>query len=145
VELLKSAGIEAKHVQTFARRARPKLKSLKIIELYGDAVVETDDRKKQTILKAAVDEDPGFVYASRDLDELEKRMRSYSVAADRAQEQANRELAERVKREQDPTKVFTETMTLANNLFAQRRYRQARAVFRALQTLKPPQYYEQAQ
>ncbi|HZS35745.1 MAG TPA: CsgG/HfaB family protein [Polyangia bacterium] len=143
VELLKSAGIESKHVQTFARRARPKLKNLKIVELYGDAVVQTDDTKKQTLLKQAVDEDPGFVYASRDLDELEKRMRSYSAAADRAQEQANRELAERLKREQDPGKVFTETLALANNLFGQRRYRQARAAFRALQTLKPPQYYEQ--
>jgi TolB-like protein len=142
VELLKSAGIEPKHVQTFARRPRPKLKSMKIIELYGDAVVEPDDHKKQTILKAALDEDPGFVYASRDLDELEKRMRSYSAAADRAQEQANRELADRLKRESDPAKVYLETQQLARNLFMQRRYRQARAVFRTLLTLKPPPNYE---
>jgi TolB-like protein len=142
VELLKSAGIEQKHVQSFARRARPKLKSMKIIELYGDAVVETDDAKKQSYLKLALDEDPGFVYASRDLDELEKRMRSYSAAADRAQEQANRELADRLKREQDPSKVYTETLALSTNLFMQRRYRQARAVSRALLTLKPPPNYD---
>ena len=39
VELLKSAGIVQKQVQKFASRTRPKLKSLKTVELYGDAVV----------------------------------------------------------------------------------------------------------
>ncbi len=47
VQLLKSAGIEQKQVQRFTARTRPKLKSLKPMELYGDALVEKDDGKKQ--------------------------------------------------------------------------------------------------
>ncbi|HZS37380.1 MAG TPA: hypothetical protein VFF06_11175 [Polyangia bacterium] len=76
VELLKSAGLKHE-TQRFAKRPRPKV-SFKTFELYGDAVVEPDDQKKQSLLKLALDEDPSFVYAARDLDALEKRMKEYA-------------------------------------------------------------------
>jgi TolB-like protein len=70
--LCKSAGLGAAKVQHFAKRVRPKVKSFKAIELYGDAVVQTDDKKKLELLKLSLDADPQMVYASRDLDALEK-------------------------------------------------------------------------
>src|SRR4051812_16421681 len=45
VELLRSAGM-ARHVEKFARRTRPKIKSYKAVELYGDAVAESNDEKR---------------------------------------------------------------------------------------------------
>jgi TolB-like protein len=142
VELLKSAGIAAPSVEKFAKRERPKVKSFKAIELYGDAVVEKDEHKKVEILKLALNEDPSFSYAAHDLDALEKRIRSYVAAADAAQNAANRELAEKLAREKDPNKVWQDTFQLGTNLFIQRRYRKALLVFRSLQTLKAPAGWE---
>ena len=141
--LLKSAGFDTARTQTITRRQRPRIKSLKTIELYGDAVVQQDDGKKATMLKLALNEDPSFVYASRDLDALERRLRAYSRSADAAQEKANRELADRLAREKDPAKVYQDTFQLATNLFMQRRYRQAIPVARALLSLTPPPNMEQ--
>ena len=66
-ELMKSAGMGHADVQHFAKRVRPKVKSFKAIELYGDAVTQTDEKKKLELLKLSLNEDPQFVYASRDL------------------------------------------------------------------------------
>ena len=52
-------------------------------------MVETDDTKQQEILKLAFNEDPQFVYASRDLDELEKRMKQYASVSKNAQTQGD--------------------------------------------------------
>jgi len=123
VELLRSAGIEAKKVQKFAQRARPKLRSLRPVELYGDAVVESDDRKKQDMLKLALDEAPDFVYASRDLDELEKRLKKYESAATAAQDQQLRELKEKLAKETDPEKRKQLEGQVLTGLVTARRYR----------------------
>jgi TolB-like protein len=72
VELMRSAGLAA---PKFARR--PKLKSVKTFELYGDAVLEKDPEKKQKILRAILDDDPDFHYATRDLEAMQKRMTGY--------------------------------------------------------------------
>lgn len=74
-ELLKSLGIERAQVQRVVARTRPKLKSLRPVELYGDAVVEPNDLKRRELLLAAVSEEPAFAYAARDLDALEKRLK----------------------------------------------------------------------
>ena len=79
-------------VQHFAKRVRPKVKSFKAIELYGDAVTQTDDKKKLELLKLSLNEDPQFVYASRDLDALEKRMKQYAAVSHNAQRGATAEL-----------------------------------------------------
>jgi TolB-like protein len=122
-ELLKSAGIEAKKVQKFAQRTRPKLKSLRPVELYGDAVVEPDDQKKEDMLKLALNEAPDFVYASRDLDELEKRLRKYESAATVAQDKQFRELQDKLARETDPEKKKALHTQMLTGLQMSRRYR----------------------
>src|SRR5262249_54287015 len=81
--LLRSTGLKA-HAPKFVERKRPKLKSLKSVELYGEAVVQTDDAKRRDILKRAVAEEPSFPYAARDLDELEHRLKQYDAASDRS-------------------------------------------------------------
>jgi TolB-like protein len=63
------------------KRARPKLKSWKAVELYGDAVALPDGEDKRKLLKAVADEDPNFVYAARDLAALEKRIGAYGAAS----------------------------------------------------------------
>ena len=42
-------------VQHFAKRVRPKVKSFKAIELYGDAVTQTDDKKKARAAQAVAE------------------------------------------------------------------------------------------
>jgi TolB-like protein len=138
VELLRSAGIAAPQVQKFAQRARPKVKSLKTVELYGDAVVETDDHKKQEFLKLALDEDPTFVYASRDLDELEKRLKKYDAASTAAQDKQVRELRERFFRERDPDKRALMAMQVYSGLLTSRRYRTLATECRSVLAGPPP-------
>jgi TolB-like protein/tetratricopeptide (TPR) repeat protein len=142
VQLLKSAGIEQRKVQEFAGRPRPKIKSMKTIELYGDAVVEPDDKKKQEILKEAVRQDPTFVYASRDLDALEQRMRSYAAVAQREQDRSAREQMEKITREigveKDPMKIYTFYSQLFGSLLSQGRYRTLIAVAEKVVAHPPP-------
>jgi len=142
-QLLQSAHIEAKKVQQFAKRPpRPKLKSLKPVELYGDAVVQTDDAKKRELLQAAVSQDPSFVYASRDLDALEKRMREYSKVAEGAQDQELRAEVKRIDQElateKDPQKIFIAYQTLFGRLMMAQRWRTLIVVARRVVANPPP-------
>jgi TolB-like protein len=137
-ELLRSAGIEQKKVELFAKRTRPKVKSWKTIELYGDAVVEKDDAKKRDILKLALNEDPGFVYASRDLDELEKRLKQYDSANLRETDKALRELKQQVGTEKDPQKLSTAYAMMFGKLLMQRRWLTVAALARDLLKNPPP-------
>jgi len=75
-ELLRSAGLAPLKL---ARR--PKLRGARTIELYGDAVTEPDPHKRQRLLRAILDADPDFVYATRDLDALQARMGGYGQIA----------------------------------------------------------------
>ena len=59
--------------------ARAPLKSMRTLELYGDAVVAQNDEKKAELLKLAVAEDASFTYAATDLAALEKRMKQYEA------------------------------------------------------------------
>jgi TolB-like protein len=123
VELLRSAGIEQKQVQRFTERARPKLKSMKPIELYGDALVEADEGKKKQLLLAALNEDPSFVYATRDLDALEQRLKDYDAVMRAEQDKAIRELRSTMDAEKDPMQRYMKVTMLLGNLAAQRRWR----------------------
>ena len=60
-QLLSSAGIE----RTTVARKRPRVKSWRTYELYGDAVVEPDDTKRRKLLQLAVAEDPGALVELR--------------------------------------------------------------------------------
>ena len=73
-ELLRSAGM-AQHIKKIVERQRAPLKSMRTLELYGDAVVAENDEKKAELLKLAVAEDASFTYAATDLAALEKRMK----------------------------------------------------------------------
>ena len=141
-QLLTSAGMEQKKVQQFAARPRPKVKSLRTIELYGDAVMEPDEKKKRAILTEAVKMDPGFVYASRDLDALEKRMREYGQVAEVAQDEALREEMKRIEQElateKDPQKIYVAYLQLYGRLMMAGRYRTLIAVARKV-IAHPPQ------
>jgi TolB-like protein len=141
-QLLQSAGIEQKHVQQFAARRRPKVRSLRTIELYGDAVVETDDKKKKALLQEAVKIDPGFVYASRDLDALEQRMRKYAQVAEEAQTQQMKEELARIegdiKTETDPMKIYIYYTQLFARLMQAGRYKTLAVVCRRLIANPPP-------
>jgi TolB-like protein len=77
-ELLRAVKI------TRPRTPRQKLKDFRAVELYGDAVGESDDGKRRALLQQALAVDPGFVYAEKDLDALERRMLKYAAQAAQA-------------------------------------------------------------
>lgn len=138
-ELLKSAGMEQKKVQRFATRVRPKLKDLKPIELYGDAVVETDEAKKRQLLVAALDADPSFSYAARDLDALEARLKEYDKTVRAAQDKEMREMQQEIGNEKDP-QAYTKAMMMMAKLSAQMRWKTLKLQAKALENSKiqPP-------
>jgi TolB-like protein len=138
VELCKSAGLGHDKTQLFAKRTRPKMKSYHAVELYGDAVTQTDDAKKVELLKLSLHEDPQFSYASRDLDELEKRMKGYAAASETAQRQATVELQQKLKSEKDPNMIAAYYGQLFGQLLSARRYHRMIAVSRAIIANPPP-------
>jgi TolB-like protein len=131
-ELVKSAGMESGKVQQFAKRVRPKVKSYKAIELYGDAVTQTDEKKKLELLKLSLNEDPQFSYASRDLDALEKRMQQYKAVSTSAQRGQAAELIRKLQNEKDPLQKMSQYGQLIGLLTMQARYRTLIAVSRAI-------------
>jgi TolB-like protein len=137
-ELMKSAGMGHAEVQHFAKRVRPKVKSFKAIELYGDAVTQTDEKKKLELLKLSLNEDPQFVYASRDLDALEKRMKQYAAVSQSAQRGAAAEMLKKLQSEKDPMQRYTAYGILSGQLMTQARWRTLIAVSRAF-VADPPQ------
>ncbi len=136
VELLKSARLG--NTQKFAARPRPKLKSLRPVELYGDSVVETDEQKKKALLNSVLEEAPTFEYAVRDLDALQKRLQQYHAAADSAELDSYRSLKERLSR----ASGADERAILSNQLFVAllnaRRYRLLLVEARELSSHNPP-------
>jgi TolB-like protein len=104
-------------------RKRKRIKSFRTVELYGDAVAEKDQGKKQKLLKLALDEDPDFVYAVRELEELQKRMGEYArVSSVKLMQQEQAGLA----RVTDAKRPAAERVRAARELFdamaAARRY-----------------------
>lgn len=132
VELLRSAGM-ARQSDRFVRRARPKLKSLRAVELYGDAINESNDQKRVELLKQAVSEEPTFVYASRDLDALEKRLRALTSVQQVASGRKLEELRKQLAAETDPQKRKTLEGQLAGELMAARRWHELRRLARGTQ------------
>jgi TolB-like protein len=130
VELLRSAGM-GRHVEKFARRSRPKLKSLKAVELYGDAVAEPDEEKRVEILKLALNEDPSFEYAVRDLDALEKRLKSLEKVQRAAENKKLDELRKQMNAESDPEKRKNLEIQVAMQLSMSRRWVELRRLARS--------------
>jgi TolB-like protein len=130
-ELLRSAGMQ-QHVKKVVERARPSLKSLRAVELYGDAVVADNDEKKAELLKLAVAEDAGFTYAAADLAALEKRMKQYEALARAKQDEKTRRLLDDFAKETDPQKQATMASQVLSSLVAARRFRTLVALGRSL-------------
>jgi TolB-like protein len=130
VELLRSAGMGKKHVEKFAARRRPKLKSMKAVELYGDAVAEPDDAKRVEILKLAMNEDPAFEYAARDLDALEKRLKALEKVQRVAEDKKLDELRKQMQAEKDPEKRKMLEIQMAGQLMTSRRWVELRRLAR---------------
>ena len=137
-QLLKSAGIGDKVVEKFAARPRPKVKNMRTIELYGDAVIEKDDGKRREILKAALIEDPDFVYASRDLDALEKRLKTYDAINKGAVDKEVEALLSQVQTEKDPMKISTAYNIALGKLQMQQRYGAVLQLCRQVMKHPPP-------
>ena len=131
VELLRSAGMQ-KHVERFARRERPRLKSLRTMELYGDAMAEPDEGKRAGMLKLALNEDPTFEYAVRDLDALEKRLAVLERVQRAAEGQKLDELRRQIAQENDAAKRSALQMQFFGQLVSARRWLTVRREARAL-------------
>jgi hypothetical protein len=132
-ELLRSAGM-AQHAERMRKRTRPQLKSLRVVELYGDAVVADSDDKKVTLLQQAVAADGAFTYAATDLAALEQRMRSYEKRAQASQTEKAQKLLEELEQERDPNKLQMLVVQTFAALQQARRYRAMMATARRLAT-----------
>jgi TolB-like protein len=132
-ELLRSAGLLARAKQVNERAARrPILKSWKTLELYGDSVVAENDDKKAELLKLAIAEDATFSYATQDLAELEKRMKTYEQRSLVSQDARARELLAQLQAEKDLTKVPFLATQVFSQLMMSRRYRALAKVGRTI-------------
>jgi TolB-like protein len=129
-ELARSAGL------AWAPRRRPKLRSLRAVETYGEAVVERDEAKRRALLQAAVDEEPEFEYAARDLSALRERVEGYAARAEREQEKVGlqrvEQLAARARAARAPAEVVATWGALFDELHAQLRFRRVAEEARAL-------------
>jgi TolB-like protein len=132
-ELLRSAGL-AQHAATVQKRARPSLKSLRAVELYGDAVIADSDDKKVTLLQQAVAEDGGFTYAAADLLALEQRMRGYERRAQASQTEKAQKLLEELAQARDPNQLQMLLAQAFSTLQQARRYRAMQATAHKLAT-----------
>ena len=74
-------------------------------------------------MKLSLNEDPQFVYASRDLDALEKRMKEYVAISSNAQRNATAELLRKLKDEKDPMQRYSQYGYVSAQLMQQSRWR----------------------
>ncbi len=141
-ELLRAVGAPRQTVAGAAYRIRPRLRSLRSMELYGDSLIEPDDEKRRHLLQLALDADPTLRYAARDLESLEGRLPSRDPGAAGAIAQAVREaserLKERVRSEKDPARITEHYVLRFAELQRQRRYRTLIAEATAIVQNPPP-------
>ena len=130
-ELLRSAGM-AQHIKKIVERQRAPIKSMRTLELYGDAVVADNDEKKAELLKLAVAEDASFTYASADSAALEKRMKKYEELARVKQDERTRQLLDGFAKEKDPQKQALMISQVYTTLMTARRYRTLVALGRSM-------------
>ena len=85
---------------------------------------EGRSKKKLEILRLALNEDPAFIYASRDLDALEKRLRQYArTCSIEAATWASRRCCEIRREEKDPMQRYNAYLSCRGNSMVQRRWR----------------------
>lgn len=120
--LLKSAGfpVHAKQVLD-AAEGRPDMGSLKTLELYGQAVLSSNDQERRQYLTLAIAEDKNFSYAVKDLEELEARLRVYQATSFQVYEREIVVLREKLKVLTIQTEIEHTMMLLLSKLRMTRR------------------------
>ena len=120
--LFASAGLPAGKVQKLTKRARQKV-PYRAMELYGDAVQTTDDKKRRDLLQQTVAAAPAFSYAVKDLEALQQRMGGYSAVANARLDEKERAL---IARADDGRRPVAERVAAAreslDSLTSARRY-----------------------
>lgn len=121
--LLKSAGfpVHAKQVLDGAEH-RPEMGSLKTLELYGQAVMSSNDEERRQYLTLAVAEDKNFNYAVKDLEELEARLRVYQATSLQVNEREVIVLREKLKVMTTKPEIEQTMLLLLSKLTMTRRY-----------------------
>jgi len=123
-DLTRAVGIRAARRGPPPRRAP--MRDWKLVERYGDAVVETDDAKRRAILKEVLTAQPDFRWAAADLDALERRMLRYAAEQQRAEgaraRDASSTFAAELKR-RDPKAIKAAYEKLLDELLTARRHK----------------------
>lgn len=122
--LLKSAGLPVQAKQVLDDSAqRPDLQSWKTLDLYGQAVLASDENERRNLLQLAVAEDKNFSYALKDLAALERRLAQYQADQDAATEREIAELRQKLAVATERPKIEQLTLLLISKLFQAHRYR----------------------
>lgn len=141
--ILETVGVPRAARRAFAARPRPRLRSDAAAELWGDARVADDAERKRHLLQRALDEDPTFAHAARDLDAVERALPPRDEAAQaeqaRAFAAATARLKERLARETDPVRIVELYLERFGALQKQRRYRALIAEAQAVISHPPPE------
>jgi hypothetical protein len=94
--------------------------------------VLTDDLQKLVLLSLALDAEPLMLTASRDLDALEKRMKTYAAVSQVVQRNAAADMIKKLQHEKNPMQRMSLYGQLTGTLMQQARYRTLIAVSRAV-------------
>jgi len=141
-ELLRLIGAPRAQVEQVARRVRPGLRTPAVLERFGEALGEADPVHRRRRLQLALDADPTFGYAARDLEELDRQKPGGDPDAAPVRERALREAAERyaeaLRREPDPARFAERTLQRFAELQRQRRWRTLIAEATAIIKSPPP-------
>ena len=122
--LLRSAGLPLQAKQVLDESAqRPDLQSMKTLDLYGQAVVATDDGERRNLLKLVVAEDKSFSYALKELAALEKRLESYQSEQDQVVERDLQEDRRQLALLTDRPQIEQRMVAYLLKLFQSRHYR----------------------
>ncbi|MGZ3427629.1 MAG: hypothetical protein ACXVCV_13315, partial [Polyangia bacterium] len=120
-ELARSAGF------AFAPRRHARLGGLRGVELYNDALLARDDKRRHELLREAITVEPQLDYAVRDLDDLERRMQDYVARAERERQRLGlqhvAELAARIGSARDDAAKAAAYVALFDELHVQHRFR----------------------
>ncbi len=122
--LLRSAGLPVQAKQVLDDSAqRPELQSWKTLDLYGQAVVATDENERRSLLQLAVAEDKNFSYALKDLAALERRLAQYQTEQDAIADRELGELRRKLSLATERPQIEQLSLALIVKLFQTHRYR----------------------
>lgn len=131
-ELLKSAKLTPAVVKRFERRARPKIRSMRAVELLGQAAEEKAEPMKRALLKEALKEEPSFAYATDELARLEKRLKELNAKADEARKAEAAKTKEAWTKAKTRLERSTAVWQYTTVLREERRFREVIRVYREL-------------